>query len=72
MNVTAVVPVKFVPVMVTSVPTGPFSGAKRVIVGGGTVTLNRVALVPVPWGVVTRTGPVVAPGGTVAAIEVDE
>ena len=31
---TLVVPVKFVPVMVTAVPTGPLAGLKDVIVGG--------------------------------------
>jgi hypothetical protein len=34
LNVTAVAPVKFVPVIVTLVPTGPVVGVKPVIVGG--------------------------------------
>ena len=65
LKVTAVAPVKFVPLIVTLVPTGPLAGAKLVIVGAG-MTVKLVALVAVPPGVVTRTGPVVAPVGTVA------
>jgi hypothetical protein len=37
-NVTAVTPVKLVPLIVTLVPTRPLVGAKLVIVGGGSVT----------------------------------
>jgi hypothetical protein len=33
LNATDVAPVKFVPVMVTDVPTGPLVGVKLVIVG---------------------------------------
>ena len=65
LNVTAVAPVKFVPLIVTLVPTGPLVGVKLAIVGAGT-TVNALALVAVPPGVVTRSGPVVAPAGTVA------
>ena len=65
LNATAVAPVKFVPLIVTLVPTGPLVGAKLVIVGAGT-TVKLLALVAVPPGVVTLTGPVVAPVGTVA------
>ena len=65
LNATAVAPVKFVPVIVTLVPTGPLVGAKLVIVGAGT-TVKLLALVAVPPAVVTLTGPVVAPAGTVA------
>ena len=65
LNVTAVAPVKFVPLIVTLVPTGPLAGVTLVIVGAG-ITVKLVALVAVPPGVVTRTGPVVAPVGTVA------
>ena len=65
LNATAVAPVKFVPLIVTLVPTGPLVGAKLVIVGAGT-TVKLLALVAVPPGVVTLTGPVVAPAGTVA------
>ena len=52
-------------------PTGPLFGAKAVICGGvgaGTVTLNAVALLPVPSGVVTLIGPDDAPAGTLARI----
>src|SRR5207253_1867036 len=35
LKVTWVAPVKFVPVMVTPVPTGPLVGVNDVIVGGG-------------------------------------
>ena len=66
LNETAVAPVKFVPLIVTLVPTGPLVGVKLVIVGGLAVTVKGLALVAVPPGVVTLTGPVVAPVGTVA------
>ena len=65
LNLTAVAPVKFVPLIVTLVPTGPPVGVKLVIVGGLT-TVKLLALVAVPPGVVTLSGPVVAPAGTVA------
>ena len=65
LNVTAVAPVKFAPLIVTLVPTGPLAGVKLVIVGGGT-TVKLVALVAVPPGVVTLSGPVAAPADTVA------
>ena len=65
LNRTALAPVKFKPVIVTPVPTGPFVGVKLVIVGAG-MTVKLVALVAVPPAVVTLTGPVVAPVGTVA------
>jgi hypothetical protein len=70
LNVTAVAPVKFVPVIVTDVPTAPNVGVNEVIVGGGTVKLVR--LDPVPPGAVTLIGPVVAVAGTVAVICVAE
>jgi len=65
LNATAVAPVKFVPVIVTPVPTGPLVGVKPAIVGG-LPTVKLVVLIAVPPGVVTLTGPVVAPVGTVA------
>ena len=65
LNVTDVAPVKLVPLIVTLVPTGPLVGVKLVIVGGLT-TVNALVLVAVPPGVVTLSGPVVAPVGTVA------
>jgi hypothetical protein len=65
LNVTAVAPVKFVPLIVTLVPAGPLVGVKLVITGGLAVTVNELALVAVPPEVVTLIGPLVAPGGTV-------
>src|SRR2546426_12754938 len=65
LNVTAVAPVKFVPLSVTLLPTGPLVGVKLVSVGAG-ITVKLVVLVAVPPGVVTRSDPVVAPAGTVA------
>ena len=72
---TLVAPVKLVPVIVTTVvPAGPLGGEKPEMVGGGggmTVKFVelRTGLFP---GVVTEIGPVVAPTGTVAVIEVAE
>ena len=66
LNLTADAAVKFVPLIVTPVPTGPLVGAKLAIVGALAVTVKFVELVAVPPGVVTLTGPVVAPVGTVA------
>ena len=65
-NETAVAPVKFVPLIVTLVPTALLSGAKEVMAG---VTVKRVVVFkgPLP-GVVMVMGPVVAPAGTVVAI----
>jgi hypothetical protein len=72
-NLTAVAPVKFAPLIVTDVPTGPLVGEKDVIVGAAPLfTVNFVPLVSVPEGVVTEIFPVVAPGGTVAVIFVSE
>ena len=65
LNRTAVAPVKFEPLIVTLVPTGPLAGVKLVIVGAA-MTAKFVALVAVPPAVVTLSGPVVAPVGTVA------
>jgi hypothetical protein len=64
---TAVAPVKPLPVMVTEVPTGPLAGLKP-LTAGGSVTVKLPVLVAVPFGVVTPTGPLVAPAGTVAVI----
>jgi len=65
-NLTAVTPVKFVPVIVTPVPNPPKVGAKEVMAG---VTVKRVVVTigPLP-DVVTVMGPVVAPAGTVVVI----
>jgi hypothetical protein len=66
LSVTAVAPVKSVPLIVTLVPTGPLVGVKLVIVGALAVTVNALGLAAVPPGVVTLSVPVVAPVGTVA------
>ena len=66
LNVTTVAPVKFAPLIVTLMPTGPLVGVKLVIVGALAVTVNAAALVAVPAGVVTLIGPLVAPAGTIA------
>ena len=62
LNLTAVAAVKFLPLIVTVVPTDPLVGVKLVIVGA---TVKLPALVAVPPGVVTLSVPVVAPAGTV-------
>ena len=69
LNVTPVAPVKLAPLIVTLLPTCPLVGEKPVIVGAGVVTTVKTAeLATLPDGVVTATGPVVAPTGTVAII----
>ena len=65
LNVTVLVPLvapKFVPVIVTEVPTAPLVGARLVSVGV-TVTVNVSALLASP-PTVTTTFPVVAATGT--------
>ena len=69
LKVTAVAPVKLVPVTVTDVPTTPLVGVKLVIAG---VTVKFAALFAVPAGVVTAIRPVVAPVGTATVICVSE
>ena len=66
LKLTPVTPVKLVPLMVTVAPTGPLAGVKPVIVGALAETVKLLALVAVPPDVVTLSGPVVAPAGTVA------
>ena len=68
-SVTAVAPVKSVPVMVTVAPAAPEVGVKLVMVGA-TVTVKVPVLVAVPPGVVTARGPLVAPAGTVKVMVV--
>lgn len=55
LKATAVAPVKFAPVIITFVPTGPPVGVKELSVGAavGTVTVKLVELLAVPPGVVT-------------------
>ena len=61
---TAVAPVKLVPVIVTAVPGVPEAGVNEVIVGagggGGDVTVKVPELTAVPAPVVTETAPVTA------------
>jgi hypothetical protein len=71
LNSTAVAPVKFVPLIVTLVPTRPLVGVKLVIVGGS-ITVKLLALLAVPAEVVALIGPVAAPAGTVAVIVLAE
>ena len=69
LNRTLVAPVKWLPLMVTDVPTAPLDGEKLLIVGADPlVTVKFDALVAVPDGVVTVILPVVAPLGTLAVI----
>jgi len=68
LKVTAVAPVKWLPVMIATLPIGPVAGANEVIFGG-TVTVKLLLLTPVPTGVagvVTLIGPVVVPSATMA------
>jgi len=65
--------VKFVPLTVTDVPTGPEPGENEEIVGQEVeATVKSLELVAVPLGCVTAMGPVVALAGTVAVIWDDE
>src|SRR5713101_7957506 len=70
LNVTVLVPCvapKFVPVIVTDVPTTPAVGFKLVMLGGGGVTVKLTPLLATP-PTVTTTFPVVAPAGTGATM----
>jgi hypothetical protein len=71
LNLTAVAPVKFVPLTVTLVPTGPLVGVNDVTVGVGT-TVKLPLLVAVPPGAVTAIGPLVVPFAGCATIVVSE
>jgi hypothetical protein len=72
LNRTAVVPRKFVPEIATVVPLGPLEGVKLMIDGHPGGTVKFAALVAVPSGVVTATGPVVAALGTTAETRDDD
>ena len=56
---------KKVPATVTAVPTVPDAGVRREMTGGFTVNVLPAEL---PTDVMTTTGPVVAPAGTVHLI----
>ncbi len=64
LNITLVAPVNAVPVIVTTVPTGPVIGVNFEMTG---FTMN-VPPVAVPLGLLTETAPVSAPLGTFAVI----
>ncbi len=65
-SLSIAVGLKFVPVIVTMVPTGPLVGVKLVMVGRGTV---KLLLEQPDWPPVsTQIGPVEAPDGTDATI----
>jgi hypothetical protein len=73
LNLTSLTPMKFVPVIVTEVATGPLVGENEVIVGApGAVSVKVAELRAVPSNVVTEIFPDVAAGGTVAVICVEE
>jgi len=65
LKLTAVAPLKLIPLMETDLPTGPLVGEKLVITGAA---VKDPALVAVPAGVCTVIEPVVAPDGTTAEI----
>ena len=69
-KVTAVAPLRWVPLMVTTVPpvVEPVAGANVVIVGAGVTNLNLVADVTVPPGVVTLMVTVPAASALVVAL----
>ena len=69
-KLTAVAPVKLVPVIVTTVPMSADVGIKEVIVGCG-IAKVKPETVAVPPGVVTLTFPLVAPVPTIAIICVE-
>src|SRR5467141_3914456 len=65
LNFTVLVPCvapKFVPAIVTDVPTNPDVGFKLVMLGAGTATVKLIPLLATP-PTVTTTFPVVAPAG---------
>ena len=65
LNLTAVAPVKPVPVKVTTSPVKPLADVKELMTGS---TLKMAALVAVPLGVVKLKVPVVALPGTVVVM----
>src|SRR3989454_12211675 len=71
LNATVVAPAKWSPLPVPVVPTGPLGGA-TLATTGAPAPVYEPALVAVPAGVVTVSGPLLAPAGTVAWIAVSE
>jgi hypothetical protein len=72
LNRTAVTFERFLPLIVTVVPTRPLVGVKELIDGAGDTTTKFTALVAVPAGPVTLILPLVAAAGVVALIWVGE
>ena len=73
LNFTAVAPEKLAPKIVTHVPASPRSGIKLVNVGALlAATVKLLALMALPNAFLTVMGPVIAPAGTTAVIEVSE
>jgi hypothetical protein len=70
LKLTAVAPVKPVPVIFTTVPTGPEVGVKDVMVTQEPTVKSAVLVAAAPTGVSTLIFPVVAPEGTIAVIVV--
>lgn len=66
------VPRKFAPEISTVVPLGPLVGVKFAIVGHPVGTTKFEGLVATPAGVITVTGPVEAPMGTIAEMRADD
>jgi hypothetical protein len=68
LKLTAVAPVKPLPVIVTVVPHGPIVGVKLLMLGAGAavVTVKVPELVAVALPAVTVIAPVCAPVGTIA------
>jgi hypothetical protein len=71
LKLTEVTPVKFAPIIVTTVPTAPSAGEKLVITGAG-IRVKIAVLMAEPLGVATVIGPVVALTGTVAITRVSD
>ncbi|MGB2636896.1 MAG: hypothetical protein WAM58_23415 [Candidatus Acidiferrum sp.] len=72
LNVTVLVPCdvpKFVPVIVTEVPTTPAPGVRLLMLGSEDVTVKRTLLL-FPPPTETRRSPVAAPAGTATVIDV--
>ena len=61
-------PVKPVPVMTTVDPSAPLVGLTPAVAAAGLRTVNATDDAAVPLGVVTETGPLLAPTGTSVAI----
>lgn len=68
LNLTAVAPVRKLPLIVTKAPTWALVGVNELTVGAGGITVNVAPLVATPPLVVTVSVPLVAAAGTVAVI----